>query len=63
MNQVTHWLDASQVYGSTSYLANKLRSLKSGELKVDGHPSYAAGNLPICGKEGAKDSALPICSS
>ena len=63
MNQVTHWLDLSQVYGSTAYVASKLRSHGGGLMRVDEHPMYSAGMLPTCGKEGVGDKMLPICSS
>ena len=35
MNQITHWLDASNVYGSSYTFAKKLRTMKDGLLKVN----------------------------
>ena len=35
MNQITHWLDASNVYGSSHTFSKKLRTLKDGLLKVN----------------------------
>ncbi len=35
LNEVTHWWDASQVYGSDLKTANSLRTFKNGLLKVD----------------------------
>ena len=40
-NEVTHWWDASQVYGSDLATANRLRTFSGGRLKVD-----ANGLLP-----------------
>ena len=34
MNQITHWLDASNVYGSDDHEADLLRSKSGGKLKV-----------------------------
>lgn len=41
-NDVTHWWDASQVYGSDKQLQKRLRSFQGGKLKLD-----PAGRLPI----------------
>ncbi len=41
-NEVTHWWDGSQLYGSTQNVANSLRSYKGGKLKVDTN-----GNIPM----------------
>lgn len=35
-NEVTHWFDASQVYGSDQITQNKLRSFIDGKLKLSG---------------------------
>jgi hypothetical protein len=34
INQLTSWIDASMVYGSTIDVSNSLRSFKDGKLKV-----------------------------
>ena len=34
MNQITHWIDASNVYGSTKHELDLLRSFRDGLLKV-----------------------------
>ncbi len=41
-NYVTHWWDASQVYGSDEDTASRLRTFQGGQLKLD-----SSGNLPI----------------
>lgn len=35
INEVTHWWDASQLYGSDELTQNKLRSFKDGKLKLN----------------------------
>ena len=48
MNQITHWLDASNIYGSEEKVTEELRSKKDGRLRstsVRGHPY---DNLPRC---------------
>ena len=42
LNDVTHWWDASQVYGSDLATAARLRTYKGGKLKLD-----ARGRLPL----------------
>ena len=34
VNQITHWLDASNVYGSQDAIANHLRSFSNGLMNV-----------------------------
>jgi Animal haem peroxidase len=41
-NHVTHWWDASQIYGSDEQTARKLRTFQGGQLKLDSN-----GRLPI----------------
>ncbi len=36
--QVTHWLDLSQVYGSSPSMARDLRTLRGGRLRVGSGP-------------------------
>ena len=47
LNEVTHWWDASQIYGSDLETANSLRSFKSGLLKVDGNGYIPTTTLGI----------------
>ena len=47
MNQISHWLDASNVYSSEEEIADNLRSKIGGRLRstqVNGH----GDNLPTC---------------
>lgn len=47
-NDVTHWWDASQLYGSDEQTSAKLRSFKDGKMKV----SPKNGLLPLDKKTG-----------
>jgi hypothetical protein len=47
LNRVTHWWDASQIYGSDVATQERLRSFEHGKLKIEGSgllPRDAAGN-------------------
>jgi len=35
-NEVTHWWDGSQVYGSDAFTASRLRTFQGGHLRIDG---------------------------
>ena len=48
MNQLTHWLDASNVYGSDDHEAKLLRSGSGGKLKVTNEGNEDM--LPKCDK-------------
>ena len=54
-NEVTHWWDASQVYGSDKSLQMRLRSLQDGKLKLD-----PRGRLLVDEATGADLTALPL---
>ena len=45
INEVTHWWDGSQIYGSNQEALDKLRTGTDGKLRLD-----AAGNLPLDAK-------------
>ena len=45
MNQITHWLDSSNVYGSGDSDARKLRSFRGGKLR-SGRNANGAEMLP-----------------
>lgn len=47
INQLTHYQDASNVYGSTQEVANSLRLFAGGRLRQGGRTSSAKGNLPF----------------
>lgn len=51
-NEVTHWWDASQVYGSDEATANRLRAFRGGRMKMD-----ARGMLPV-GERGYADTGM-----
>lgn len=51
-NDVTHWWDASQVYGSDLPTSYRLRTFRGGKLKVDGR-----GLLPVAG-DGFEDAGM-----
>ena len=63
MNQITHWLDSSNVYGSNADVAGAVRDRKAGLglLAVGAHDSYAHGTMPLCGAR-SKDPTLKLCS-
>ena len=64
MNQITHWLDGSNMYGSNAYMLSKLRGFEGGRLKtgkaLPGGSAHDA--LPTCGARNAKDKRLAMCS-
>jgi hypothetical protein len=45
INEVTHWWDGSQIYGSDQQTQNRLRSFVDGKLRLN-----ADGTLPVDGK-------------
>lgn len=47
INQITAYIDASNVYGSSKELADNLRLFKGGLLKQGGRLESAKGNLPF----------------
>ena len=61
MNQITHWLDASNVYGSDDHEADLLRSKREsgGKLKVttDGGEDM----LPKCNRFSDLESESEVC--
>ena len=51
-NDVTHWWDGSQLYGSDEQTSAKLRSFKDGKMKV----SRKDGLLPVDSKTGIEQT-------
>jgi hypothetical protein len=51
-NEVTHWWDGSQIYGSNAETANRLRSFEGGRLTMDAH-----GMLPVA-DDGFEDTGF-----
>src|SRR2546430_17699813 len=52
INEVTHWWDGSQIYGSDWQTLSKLRSGKDGKLKIG-----ADGRLPV-GSKGVEETGF-----
>ena len=67
MNQITHWLDASNIYGSSDKVSLQLRQLRGGQLKVTEGPrgSRSSGALPSCSKarSGSGVGGLAMCKN
>lgn len=72
MNQITHWLDASNVYGSDNEEAELLRKHVGGKLKVTAHGTEDMlpqcnlypdmyEELDICGEKGTKTPCQSHC--
>lgn len=53
-NQITHWLDGSNIYGSSAEEAASLRSF-GGRLKVSRTSRQAREDLPTCNRPGSGD--------
>jgi hypothetical protein len=59
MNQITHWLDASNVYGSDDHEADLLRSKSGGKLKVT--TMGGEDMLPKCNRFSDLESESEVC--
>jgi len=63
MNQITHWIDGSNIYGSTTEEAMYLRSDR-GKLKISTQSRGRANNLPSCAREDkGKVTGCDVCGS
>ena len=58
INQLTHYQDASNVYGSTKEVADSLRLFSGGLLRQGGRTDYLKGNLPV--GPTVSDSGAPL---
>jgi len=54
LNQISHWLDGSNIYGSTDEEAAKLRGVR-GKLKISKHAGQTQDSLPTCNRHGKED--------
>lgn len=57
-NEVTHWWDASQLYGSTQEIEDRLRTGPDGKLLADGKLYLPENLLPINPTTGIEDSGF-----
>jgi len=63
LNQITHWIDGSNIYGSEVDEAMYLRTGR-GELKVSSQTGTRFGNLPSCAPErSGKVTGCDVCGS
>ena len=53
INEVTHWWDGSQIYGSDQATQNRLRSGEMGKMKLS-----ADGTLPVDPARGVEDAGF-----
>ena len=60
MNQITHWLDGSNIYGSSERSAAQLRSFVGGKLKDTARASRHGNSLPSCNRQPNPDE-IPMC--
>ena len=60
MNQITHWLDASNIYGSSDSENFQLREPSGGQLKLDRVSGTKLGMLPTC--TAARSQTISMCS-
>ena len=64
MNQITHWIDASNIYGSTDKEAKLLRTLSNGLLvEADQKGVKSTEQLPKCDESEKIGEVSPSSSS
>jgi len=61
MNQITHWLDASNIYGSSEFENKPLRKRVGGLLKITRSGGSRGDLLPTCERESQRDD-IGMCS-
>jgi len=65
MNQITHWLDASNIYGSSQKMTRALRRFVGGQLQMTRRTSGEKEALPFCsaGSNMEAEGSCSRCSS
>jgi hypothetical protein len=58
LNEVTHWWDASQIYGSDQQTQDRLRQGANGKTLADGKLRIEGEMLPINGETGVEDTGF-----
>ena len=61
MNQITHWLDASNIYGSSEFENKPLRKRVGGLLKITRNGGSRGDLLPTCATDSQRDD-IGMCS-
>ena len=61
MNQITHWLDASNIYGSNEHEQEQLREHSDGLLKITRQVGTKFGMLPSC--SAARRGDIEMCKN
>ena len=61
MNQISHWLDASNIYGSSTEDMEQLRKGVGGQLTISPQTGTRQGLLPTCSQD-ANQHNIEMCS-
>lgn len=61
MNQITHWLDGSNIYGSSEAAADQLRQRFGGRLQITRQTGSRVGILPSCSSGSSTTSTVGMC--
>jgi len=58
LNSVTHWLDLSNIYGSSVHTNKKLRTFKYGLMKTSVNPVNGHSDLPLSGESSCENNSM-----
>lgn len=61
MNQITHWLDASNIYGSSEGATHSLRSFSKGQMRITRQTATRVGVLPSCSNRKNNPQNIGMC--